>query len=170
MSKTTVRPFDLEDQFVRMHNTLFDSAMPAMSPNSWKVFCFIIRKTLGFNKKSDMVSYTQIMKGCGISGRSTVSAALKELTTMSAISSATGSAQTSSRYRINQQFTIETSPEIGPDSSPEIGLLAVQKLDTQKTVLKDKEKTGETRAPRDVSQGDLHRAFESFAQCLPQRM
>lgn len=44
-------------------NDLIDHVMPALKPNSWKVLCFILRKTLGWSKEADRLSYSQIING-----------------------------------------------------------------------------------------------------------
>jgi phage replication O-like protein O len=141
-----------------MHNALFDVVMPALSPNGWKVFCFIIRKTIGYQKSSDLVSYSQIIKGCGIVSRSTVSAALKELVELRAIVSSDGEKYEAIRYRVNRRFEVVASPEIELGPSPEIGLEAspknglplVQKLDTQKTSTKNNRKDSKSTPDGDA--------------------
>jgi hypothetical protein len=47
-------------------NLLLDKVMPGVSHTSWKVLCFIWRKTVGWNKEWDSVSLRQIARGTGV--------------------------------------------------------------------------------------------------------
>lgn len=105
MSKT-VRPFEFAKEFMRIHNSLFDIVMPSLGPNSWKVYCFIIRKTWGYSKDTDAVSYSQIAKGCGISSPQTVSSAIKELRKGNYIFTS-GEGWETTQYRLNDQLEID---------------------------------------------------------------
>jgi hypothetical protein len=61
--------------------------MPRISANAWKVLCFVIRKTWGWEdkdsptgrKEKDQISYSQIREGTGIRSDTTISGALDEL-------------------------------------------------------------------------------------------
>lgn len=60
-------------------NYIIDLVMPKVSPNEWKCLCLIIRKTIGWHKEHDELSFSQIKKGTGIKSNTTVADALKEL-------------------------------------------------------------------------------------------
>lgn len=81
----TIRPFDEQGRYTEFHNYVLDCLMPQLSPNAWKCLCFIIRKTKGWHKDSDDLSFSQIKKGTGIKSDPTVSKALKELEQASCI-------------------------------------------------------------------------------------
>jgi hypothetical protein len=55
-------------------NFLLDNVMPLLSPSAWKVFCFVWRKTIGWNKRRDHLSLSQISMGTGLSRDSAVRA------------------------------------------------------------------------------------------------
>ena len=55
-------------------NVLVDALMPLLSPMGWKMFCFLWRKTVGWNKQSDRLSLSQIQRGCGMSRNSALKA------------------------------------------------------------------------------------------------
>lgn len=77
--KRTIKPFADQGNYVAMHKICFDHIMPSISGNTWKVLCFIIRKTEGWNKERDQISYSQIKTGTGIKSDTTVRNALVEL-------------------------------------------------------------------------------------------
>jgi phage replication O-like protein O len=78
-----VRPFSQEKEerggFIPFPQILIDEIMPIAGSNSWRVLCFIIRKTLGWNKEFDVIDYEQISVGTGISSPNAISDALSEL-------------------------------------------------------------------------------------------
>lgn len=77
-----IRPFDAEGWFP-IHNAVFDTIMPALSPSAWKVLCVAIRQTWGWatadgqRRGQDRISYSQFETRAGLSRR-TVRDALKE--------------------------------------------------------------------------------------------
>jgi len=74
-----VKPFDKASHFVPMHHSLFDIVMPKLSNRAWKLLCFIIRKTTGWNKTQDHIAYTQLMPGIGTTSWRVVRNAVLEL-------------------------------------------------------------------------------------------
>lgn len=76
---TTIKPFNGQSEYTIFNNYILDHVMPKTTPNGWKCLCFIIRKTKGWHKLSDDLSFSQIKKGTGIKSDPTISAALKEL-------------------------------------------------------------------------------------------
>ncbi len=53
--------------FTRIPNQIIDFYMGKLTHAQFKVLIFIVRKTLGWNKKSDIISISQIQKMCFIS-------------------------------------------------------------------------------------------------------
>ena len=76
---SSIKPFAEQGNYIAMHRVLFDDVMPLLSPGAWKVLCFLVRKTIGWHKEFDVISYSQIQVGTGIKSRSAVSGALHEL-------------------------------------------------------------------------------------------
>ncbi|CAG9172453.1 replication protein [Cupriavidus respiraculi] len=69
----------LEDGFTRIANELMDALLGAgMTSRQWAVAMAVIRKTYGFNKKSDDIGLSQIASMTGIA-KSHVSVAIREL-------------------------------------------------------------------------------------------
>lgn len=75
----TIRPFARQGHYTVIDNFILDYIMPNVAPNAWKVLCFIIRKTVGWQKEEDKLSLGQIMDGTGIKNRNTVSNAISQL-------------------------------------------------------------------------------------------
>lgn len=137
-----IKPFAEQGNFVQVHNYLFDEIMPALPPNAWKVLCFIIRKTRGWNKTADQISYTQIVKGTGIKGSATVSAALKTLVSERYILATHGDKWEAVTYQLNTQFeaTLASEIEATPTSEIEAGLAS--EIEDTKDTLKNKKDSG----------------------------
>ena len=80
-----IYPFAEQGNWTSVHNQAFDTIMPRISANAWKVLCLIIRQTEGFAKsdgsrrKSYGLSYSDIQEGTGIRSHTTIAAALSEL-------------------------------------------------------------------------------------------
>lgn len=109
-----IRPFDKpESQFTQLHNTIFDVIMRECTPNEWQVLCAIIRKTRGWDKAEDDISYSQIIELTGIVSRTTISKSLQGLIQKNMIA-AVGRTGVTKHYILNTDYTIDlTSPENG---------------------------------------------------------
>lgn len=77
--KQSIRPFSEQGHYTEVHNLVFDYIMPRVSLKAFKVLCLILRRTKGWGKKNDEISYRQIKEGTGIKTNDTVSKALDEL-------------------------------------------------------------------------------------------
>ena len=76
---------------------VFDVLMPRLTDPELRVLLYIIRRTFGFKKNEDPLSFNQFLRGittrdgrvldqgCGIKDRTTLSKALKSLETMGII-------------------------------------------------------------------------------------
>ena len=53
-------------------NWLFDTIMPQVNPNTFRIICVVARKTWGWNKNADTISVSQFVKLSGIKTRTTV--------------------------------------------------------------------------------------------------
>jgi hypothetical protein len=124
------RPFDPKSTIFT--NDMLDIIMPSVSPNAWKILCFAMRKTAGWQdittlsgrKESDVISLSQFREGCGISKNDTVISAIQEcLDKNYLIRIEEGQ---SFRYSLNTDYELPTSPENGLVSrvtSPKNGLV-----------------------------------------------
>lgn len=68
-----------QPNYTQCPNVFFDEILKNLSGSATKVFCVIMRKTFGWQKERDRISYSQIMELTGIGSRSSVSKAIKEL-------------------------------------------------------------------------------------------
>lgn len=68
----------IESDYNKVLNDVFDVVQPNVSPVAFSVFMAVWRKTVGFNKKSDRISLTQLEKATGLT-RPTVIKAMAEL-------------------------------------------------------------------------------------------
>ncbi|MDY6867468.1 MAG: replication protein [Chloroflexota bacterium] len=115
-----VKPFNKpESQFTQLHNSIFDVIMRECTPNEWQVLCAVIRKTRGWDKAGDKISYSQIMDLTGIASKSTVSRAVQGLIKKSMITADCVNGATT-YYQLNTDYTIEqTSTETVPVEADE---------------------------------------------------
>jgi len=162
------KPFDSQSGYTMFDNYILDVIMPELKPTHWKVLCFILRKTVGWQKVEDGLSYSQIMEGTGIGNRTTVSGAIKALTKAGYIECIRTEEQNSpNRYRINTDYEVEiegSTKIVPPSDDDEIGSTknvpqVVQKSDTQK-------KGKETIQDASASEGSLSDRFHNMVQEL----
>ncbi|WFF39269.1 replication protein [Moraxella nasibovis] len=92
-------------------NALIDEVLDKMSGNACKIYLLIVRKTRGWNKEADRISYTQIQKYTGINHRATISKAIDELLEMGLIIVAKGNEKSSNEYRLNDDFCSKNEQE-----------------------------------------------------------
>jgi phage replication O-like protein O len=76
---TKIKPFEKQGNFTMVHNFVIDYMMPRLSANGFRVLIFAIRKTTGWQKEQDVISYSQFLKGTGIKSYHTISKAISEL-------------------------------------------------------------------------------------------
>ncbi|WP_323842536.1 MULTISPECIES: replication protein [unclassified Moraxella] len=107
-------------------NALIDEVLDKMSGNACKIYLLIVRKTRGWHKEADRISYSQIQKSTGLNSRTTISKALDELIDLGLIIKEQGSQKASNEYKLNDDFCTakdeQPSPENGLDknwTSPE---------------------------------------------------
>ena len=122
MSKFIANSFQLPNAFV-------DEMLCKLSGNACKIYLLIVRKTRGWHKEADKISYSQIQKYTGVNSRTTISKALDELLDSGLIIMQNGNKNSSNEYRLNDDFCSkneqEPSPKNGQDknwTSPENGL------------------------------------------------
>jgi phage replication O-like protein O len=114
-----IRPFaDPNSKYTMFDNYLLDRIMPEIKPNAWKILCLIIRKTRGWHKESDRISFSQIKRGTGISSDETISNALKQLSAKQYILIEHNEKWQATKYKINTSFT--TKIEVEPTTKIEV--------------------------------------------------
>jgi len=143
-----VKPFEPQkDRYTVVDNVIFDRIMPSLSPNAWKVLCLILRKTRGWHKEWDGLSYSQIMEGTGIKSSATVRQALVELLDKSCPcikQTKAGDKWTAAKYCLNTALEIEVENGAALEIKVEP---ALESKDTkQRSKTKRKQREGETPA------------------------
>jgi hypothetical protein len=153
-----IYPFaDPDVKYTMMDNFLFDHIMPLVKPNAWKILCLIIRKTRGWHKTSDQISFSQIKAGTGISSDETVNNALKQLVGNGYILTKKGGQWDATAYAINTNYSTtiievegEPTTEIEAEPTTEIEVASTTKIvDTKETIKISKDK--QTSANADFS-------------------
>lgn len=69
----------LSPNHTQVSNQFLEEYMPQLSGSAVKIFLAICRKTIGWHKETDAISYTQIQKLTGIASPQTVKKAVDEL-------------------------------------------------------------------------------------------
>ncbi|OOR88000.1 hypothetical protein B0181_09225 [Moraxella caviae] len=85
-------------------NAFVDEMLDKISGNACKVYLLIVRKTRGWNKEADRISYSQIQRAAGIA-RATVSGALDELEAHGLIKVKHGGEKSANEYSLNDDFS-----------------------------------------------------------------
>lgn len=105
-----VRPFAETVGYTTIHNSVLDVLMPSMPPNAFKVLMFVLRKTHGWDKDEDALSYSQIVTGTGIKSPATVSAALQYLKQHGCLLTVAGDKWDAMTYQLNTALEVEWCP------------------------------------------------------------
>lgn len=85
-------------------NALIDEMLDKISGNACKIYLLIVRKTRGWNKEADRLSYSQIQKSTGIGSYATIDKALSELVKTGLIFVKSGNEKSANEYRLNDCF------------------------------------------------------------------
>ena len=82
-------------------NAFVDEALSKLNGNACKIYLLIVRKTRGWNKPADFISFSQIRKFTGISSNETITKALNKLIEFKLVLVKSGNQKTSNEYYIN---------------------------------------------------------------------
>lgn len=99
MSKFIANSFQVPNAFV-------DEALAKVSGNACKIYLLIVRKTRGWNKEADRISFSQIREATGIGSNTTVDNAINELIKFNLIKVISGNQKSSNQYSLNDDFAI----------------------------------------------------------------
>lgn len=88
----------------QLPNAFVDEMLDKVSGNACKVYLLIVRKTRGWNKEKDRISYSQIQKISGIKSHETIKNALDELVKIGLILVKQGNEKLSNQYSLNDSF------------------------------------------------------------------
>ena len=103
-------------------NAVVDDLMSRLSPNAFKCYVLIVRKTTGWGKSSDKISISQFQAIAGIKKRDTVISALAELVKLNLILPVK-KAGLVNEFRLNKlpEITPKPVPKMVTTTSPENG-------------------------------------------------
>jgi phage replication O-like protein O len=172
------KPFEDQGKYTQFHNDVLDKVMPTLSGSEWKILCYIIRHTKGFNKASDQISYSQIARGkfsdsgkrynggAGVKSDTTISNAIKALVAEGIILATTGEKWDCTTYTLNPNYEVKDECEETAPPAPKNGASLLQKMeqhhappapiigDTKETSEKETETHTQTaRTARDEAAG-----------------
>lgn len=104
---TDYKPFAMQGHYTEFANIVLDEIMPKLKGGEWKVLSFIIRKTKGWHKDWDQLSFSQIKKGTGIKHNQTVGRAIAALADLKLVLvSDPDNVLEANSYKLNPEFTI----------------------------------------------------------------
>ena len=107
MSKFIANSFQLPNAFI-------DEMLCKVSGNACKIYLLIVRKTRGWHKEADKISYSQIQKYTGLNSRTTISKALDELIDLGLIIKEKGNQKSSNEYKLNDDFCTAKNEQPSP--------------------------------------------------------
>jgi len=118
-----MRPFEKIGTYTTFPNEVLDIIMPNCKPNTWKVVCVTVRKTLGWHKREDTISLSQYQELTGIKGRGTLISALRDAVDEGYITKLEDTYINTYHLNLEYETSAEIeggSAEIVPESSAEI--------------------------------------------------
>ena len=130
---------DVLDKYTKVPNTVIET-MSILSGSTFKVLLWIVRQTVGYGKKSDGISISQLSKHTGVSPRQINNSIneLKELKFISIIHQKSNDGGNSyNRYSINLK-AITTHMQKVHKGNAENAQGPMQKVHTQKTIIQKK--------------------------------
>jgi phage replication O-like protein O len=173
----------LENGYTRLANELLDALLLAgLTARQWAVVMAVVRKTYGFNKKSDEIGLSQLSAITGID-KAHVSRAVRELEGLKVLTRESGThghrlglnkrhaqwgVAKSATPLPNQQRLPEEQPGVAESATKGVAESAIRGLPNQqpqKTRLKNKGKT----TPKDMSAAALAERFGRFYDAYPKK-
>lgn len=131
MSKFITNSFQVPNAFV-------DEKMADISGNACKLYLIIVRKTRGWQKESDRISYSQLRKFSGIKSDTTIQNAIKELAQEGIIKVKTGSTVAANEYELNDDYLGSTETvvlqKLEYPSTETVALGTTETVDTKATI------------------------------------
>jgi len=152
----------LADGYTPVANPIMEAlARTQLSGYEWRALLFLLRKTYGWNKKSDIISLSQFEDGTGLDRRH-VARTIKRLLEKKIITTDSASLGTSkmSTYTFNKHFgewvdsaKLGTSADLGTKGSADLGTKGSAKTGTHNNnPLQKKSSTKETPISPEVSE------------------
>ena len=124
-----IKPFDSAGGYTTFDNLVLDFVMRECKPNTWKIVCVTIRQTIGWNKESDQISFTQYLEKSGIASKSTLLQAINDALDKGYIKRTPY--KNSFKYSLNKDYEIDIGTETVPIDTDEENK-TVQKQDQKR--------------------------------------
>lgn len=137
---------------------MFDNILPICTPNEFKILMVIFRKTRGWNKDTDKISYSQFRKLTGISSNSTIKNNLDSLVKKGMILQVAGTGGSTSEYSLNQDYEpadYRKCNDLITESVTSTVTESVNTKETNKQTLKKTNAGGKTPAQSKIMQDML---------------
>ena len=109
-----------------IENEILDVIMPSVSPAAWVVYSLIARKTTGWGKTWDGISYSQLREGTGIKSNTTIQNALSDLKTRGLIE-----IKESSNKTLPNQFRVTETVKQGVTETVKQGVTETVKQENE---------------------------------------
>lgn len=136
-----IKPFARQGHFTTIDNAVLDIIMPSLSGSSWKILCFIIRKTIGYQKEVDGISYSQIKNGTGIGSYTTIKKSLDDLLNKGIVQQGKTDSQTDPHYyRLNRDYTCRATENVEQPITFSVARPTTESVDTKESINKNKKK------------------------------
>ncbi|MGB0388101.1 MAG: hypothetical protein ACPGWR_25065 [Ardenticatenaceae bacterium] len=170
-----IKPFQRVNRFTWLDNYFWDHFMPSVPPSAWRIFCYLYRQTVGWDKGETALTPAQIQSGCGCRSPKTVKKMIKLLQKRGVIIAKPGN-----RYALNTNFEFEAkitakNTAKKPQSVKNTAKNTAKKPESIKNAVKNTEKKeglhpfGEKKRllapPKERKQSDL-RLIQSLTQTL----
>ena len=129
-----VNPFVEEGHFTQVYDPIFDHVMPILTDTEWKVFCYILRCTKGWQKECAEITYRKFLRGTGIRSYTTLQKALDSLEAKGLIIAHRGKIQSqATTYEFNTYVELELET-FTTKSVARRGFLATQDVTTKESL------------------------------------
>ena len=124
-----IKPFERHGNYTVFDNALLDRIMPVIRPTSWVVLSYILRRTIGWQRDREVLSYTNIRTGTGIKSDTTINQGVQELVKLNLIYVIESSDDwTANTYCLNRSFVIDVpTPKNGVVPTPKNGESYIKK-------------------------------------------
>ena len=140
---TAIKPFARQGNFTAVDNAIFDHIMPKLNGSEWMVLCLIIRKTIGWHKDADGISYSQFIEHTGIKSNTTIQKALNGLIDKRLIELGKSSDPTAPHhYRLNKKYTIGITETVTQPITFSVTQPLTETVNTKEKINKNKKGSG----------------------------
>jgi hypothetical protein len=149
-----VRPYIEQGHYTTVHDALFDVVMPRLSGNEWKILCYILRQTRGWQRVTKEVSLRQIRQETGIGSLTTVQKAVDSLVDKEHIKATRGNDKWEATvYCLNTAFEMEIQRSVPSSGTGAVGSVPESGIDAD--TVSNTGSVSETVSPI-ISKGNNH--------------